>query len=54
MKILDIKYLQGCIIFQELISKKRCSFISLYETPTDIFGLFSVNLELTLDEMAVT
>lgn len=54
MKILDIKYLQGCIVFQVLIAKKRCSFISLYEPPTDIFGLFSVNLELTLDEMAVT
>ena len=54
LKILDIKYLQECIIFQVLIGNKLCSFISLYRSPnqaTDIFHQFADNLELTLDEV---
>ena len=30
LKILDIKYLQECIVFQELIGNKLCNFIPLY------------------------
>ena len=55
MKILDIKYLQECIVFQVLIANKLCNFISLYRSPsqpTDIFDQFADNLELTLDEVA--
>ena len=55
MKILDIKYIQECIIFQVLIGNKLCNFISLYRSrsqPIDIFDQFADNLELTLDEVA--
>ena len=55
LKILDIKYLQECIVFQVLIANKICNFISFYRSPsqpTDIFDQFIDNLELTLDEMA--
>ena len=55
MEILDIKYLQECIVFQLLIANKLCNFISLYRSPsysTDVFDQFTDNLELTLDEVA--
>ena len=55
LKILDIKYLQECTVFQVLIANKLCNFISLYGSPsqaTDIFDQFADNLELTLDEVA--
>ena len=55
LKILDIKYLQECIVFQVLITNKLCNFISLYRSrsqPTDIFDHFADNLESTLDEVA--
>ena len=54
-KILDIKYLQECIVFQVLIANKLCNFFSLYRSPsqpTNIFDQFADNLELTLDELA--
>ena len=34
LKILDIKYLQECIVFQVLIANKLCNFISLYRSPS--------------------
>ena len=46
--ILDIKYLQECIVFQVLIANKLCNFLSLYRSPsqpTDIFHQFADNLE---------
>ena len=55
MKVLNIKYLQECIVFQVLIANKLCNFISLYRSPsqpTDVFDQFANNLELTLDEVA--
>ena len=55
LKILDIKYLQECIVFQILLANKLCNFISLYRSPsqpTDIFDQFADNLKLTLDEVA--
>ena len=55
MKILDIKYLPECIIFQALIANKLCNFISLYRSPSqpiDIFDHLTDNLELTPDEVA--
>ena len=55
MKILDIKYLQECIVFQILLANKLCNFISLYRSPsqpTDIFDQFADNLKLTLNEVA--
>ena len=54
-KILDIQYLQECIVFQVLIGNKLCNFISLYQSPsqtTDIFDQFVDNLGLTLDKLA--
>ena len=30
LKVLDIKYLQECIVFKVLIGNKLCNFISLY------------------------
>ena len=48
LKILDIKYLQECIVFQVLVSNKLCNFISLYRSPSqtnDIFDQFADNLE---------
>ena len=51
LKILYIKYLQECIVFQVLIANKLCNFISLYRSPSqpsDIFDQFTDNLELTL------
>ena len=55
LKILDINYLQECIVFQVLIVNKLCNFIYFYRSPsqpTDIFNQFPDNLELTLDELA--
>ena len=55
LKISHIKYFQECIVFQVLISKKLCNFISLYQSPSrsnHVFDQFSDNLELTLDEVA--
>ena len=55
LKILDVKYLHECIVFQVLIRNKLCNFISLCQSPsqpTDIFDQFADNLELTLDEVA--
>ena len=46
--ILDIKYLQECIVFQVLIANKLCNFIFLYRSPsqpTDIFHQFADKLE---------
>ena len=54
-KILDIQYLQECIVFQVLIRNKLCNFISLYQSPsqtTDIFDQFADNLGLTHDKFA--
>ena len=55
MKILDIKYLQECIVFQVVIANELSNFISLYwspSQPTDVFVLFADNLELPLDAVA--
>ena len=55
LKILDIKYLQECMIFKVLIGNKLCNLISLYRLPsqlTDVFDQFADNLELTIDEVA--
>ena len=55
-----IKYLQEYIVFQVLIAKKLCNFISLYPPssqpnyPNYIFDQFADNLELTIDEVAKT
>ena len=54
MKILDIKYLQECIVFKVLIKNKLSNFISFYwppSQPTDIFDQFEDNLELSPDEV---
>ena len=55
LKILDIKYLQECVVFQVLIANKLCNFNSLSRSPsqpTNIFYRSVDNLELTLDEVA--
>ena len=55
MEILDITYLQECVVSQVLITNKLCNFIFLYRSlsqPTDTFDQFAENLELILDEVA--
>ena len=55
LKILDITYLQECIVSQVLIANKLCNFIFLYRSPsqpTDTFDQLADNLELTLSEVA--
>ena len=55
MEILDITYLQECVVSQVLIANKLCNFIFLYRSlrqPTDTFDQFAENLELILDEVA--
>ena len=52
LKILDIKYLQECIVFQVLIASKLWNFNRSPSQPTDILDQFADNIELTLYEVA--
>ena len=57
LKILDIFYLQECIVFELKIGNKFCEIVSLYTSPNqsqDEFETFTNNLELNLDKIFET
>ena len=54
LKILDIFYLQECIVFELKIGNKFCKIVSLYRSPNqsqDEFETFTNNLELILEKI---
>ena len=55
LKLVDVHYLQKCLIFGILIGGKSCNFISLYRSPSqslDFFEKFADNLQLSLDKFS--
>ena len=57
LKILNIFYLQECIVFELKIGNKFCKIVSLYRSPNqsqDEFETFTNNLELILDKIFET
>ena len=55
MRLIDVHYLQECLIFEILIGRKSCNFISLYRSPSqssDSFEEFADNLQLSLDKIS--
>ena len=53
--LIDVHYLQECLIFEILIGGKSCNFISLYRSPSqssDSFEEFADNLQLSLDKIS--
>ena len=57
LKILDIFYLQECIVFELKIGNKFCKILSLYRSHNqsqDEFETFTNNLELILDKIFET
>ena len=55
MRLIDVHYLQECLIFEILIGGKSCNFISLYRSPSqssDSFEEFADNLQLSLDKIS--
>ena len=56
VRVIDICFLQECIIFEVMIGDKQCNFVALYRSPSqdqDEFDSFSKNLEITLDKLAL-
>ena len=54
MRVVNINYLNECIVFDIKVGCTICSFVVLYRSPTqssDEFESFSKNLELTLDRV---
>ena len=57
LKILDIFYLEECIVFELKNCNKFCKIVSLYRSPNqsqDEFETFTNNLELILDKIFET
>ena len=57
LKILDIFYLQECIVFDLKVGNKFCEIVSLYRSPNqsqDEFETFTNNLALILDKIFET
>ena len=55
MRLIDVHYLQKCLILEILIGGKSCNFISLYQSPSqssDSFEEFADNLQLSLDKIS--
>ena len=55
LRLIDVHYLQECLIFQILIGGKSCNFISLYRSTSqssDFFEEFADNLQLSLDKIS--
>ena len=53
--LIDVYYLQECLIFEIFIARKSCNFISLYLSPSqssDYFEEFADNLQLSLDKIS--
>ena len=54
LRLINVHYLQVCLIFEILIGGKSCNFISLYRSPSqssDSFEEFADNLQLSLDKI---
>ena len=54
MRVININFLNECVVFDIKLGNKICSFIALYRSPSqssDKFESFSINLELTLDRV---
>ena len=50
LRLIDVHYLQECLIFEVLIGEKSCNFISLYRSSSqssDSFEDFADNLQLS-------
>ena len=55
LRLIDVHYLQECLIFEILIGGKPCNCISLYLSPSqssDSFEKFADNLQLPLDKIS--
>ena len=55
LRLIDVHYLQECLIFEIPIGGKSCNFISLYRSPSqslDFFEEFADNLQLSLDKIS--
>ena len=55
LRLIDVHYLQECLIFEILIGGKSCNFISLYRSPSqssDFFEELADNLQLSLDKIS--
>ena len=55
LRLIDVHYLQECLIFEILIGGKSCYFISLHRSPSqssDSFEEFADNLQLSLDKIS--
>ena len=55
LRLIDVHYLQECLIFEILIGGKSCNFISLYRSPSqssDSIEEFADNLQLSLDKIS--
>ena len=53
LKVTGLRLLEECIAFDLIISKKICSFVTLYRSPSQSqgnFAKFSDNFEMTLDD----
>ena len=49
LRIIDINYLNECVMFELMVGEKLCNFIALYRSPSqsqDLFESFKENLEL--------
>ena len=56
LRAIDFCFLQECITLEVLISERQCNFVAFYRSPSqnqDEFDLFSKNLEITLDKIAL-
>ena len=56
LRVIDICFLQECIIFEVNIGDKQCNFFALYRSLSqnqDEFDSFLKNLEITLDKLAL-
>ena len=54
LRLIDVHYLQECLIFEILICRKSCSFISLFwstSQSSDFFEEFADSLQLSLDKI---
>ena len=55
LRLIDVHYLQECLIFEILIGEKSCNFIFLYRSPIqslDSFEELADNLQLSLDKIS--
>ena len=56
LRVINICFLQECIILEIMIGDKQCNLVALYRSLSqnqDEFDSFSKNLEITLDKLAL-